>query len=98
MRGRQEVDDRMKEFFKRVNNNDPREVRGVSHDSSLHLPPVLASIACTRVLSFSQSLVDVRHVVGGRDGAQHQGTRRTKNRNVAQLLKVLLLCLYFYDK
>lgn len=26
VRGRQEVDDRMKEFFKRVNNNDPREV------------------------------------------------------------------------
>lgn len=27
VRGRREVDDRMKEFFKRVNNNDPREVR-----------------------------------------------------------------------
>eukprot|EP00752_Nemacystus_decipiens_P012614 g11171.t1 len=25
VRGRQEVDDRMKEFFRRVNNNDPRE-------------------------------------------------------------------------
>lgn len=30
VRGRQEVDDRMKEFFKRVNNNDPREVSSLT--------------------------------------------------------------------